>query len=56
MDKENKQVTLAVRMPEHLREAFVKTCEAQDYTASQVIRAWCVDYVKRNSQTSIFDK
>jgi len=45
--------TMQIRLPAELRKAFQEACEANDQTASQVVRAMMREYVSRNAQTKL---
>lgn len=47
------ETTMQIRLPADLRKAFQEACEANDQTASQVIRAMMREYVSRNAQASL---
>ncbi len=47
------ETTMQLRLPAELRKAFQEACEANDQTASQVLRAMMRDYVSRNAQTKL---
>jgi predicted transcriptional regulator len=53
---EQDQISFTIRIDKPLRDAFVETCKAQDRTASQLIRDFMREYIKRNSQRDIFSK
>lgn len=53
---EQKDKRLNVRAPEHLIDAFVAAAAGQDRTASQLIRDYMRDYVKKHGQTDLFSK
>ena len=46
--KPNKDKLFTCKVEEHLLEAFKKSCEGQDTTASQAVRAFMRDYVRKN--------
>jgi hypothetical protein len=47
------QSTLTIRLPAHLRDAFNASCESQDQTASQVLRATIRKYVAQHGQPDL---
>jgi hypothetical protein len=53
MDKE-KEKRLNVRAETHLVEAFIAAAESNDRTASQLIRDFMREYVKKHGQTDLF--
>lgn len=55
MEKE-KEKRLNVRAEAHLVEAFIAAAEANDRTASQLIRDYMREYVKKHGQTDLFKK
>lgn len=51
---ELKEKRLNVRAEAHLVDAFVAAAAAQDRTASQLIRDFMREYVKKHGQTDLF--
>jgi predicted HicB family RNase H-like nuclease len=51
---EIKEKRLNVRADAHLIDAFVAAAAGQDRTASQLIRDYMREYVKKNGQTDLF--
>jgi len=51
---EQKEKRLNVRAEAHLIDAFVAACAANDRTASQLIRDYMREYVKKYGQTDLF--
>jgi len=51
-----KETGLAIRIEPELKAAFVATAKSQDRTASQVLRNFMRDYVKKNGQTDLFKR
>lgn len=45
---------LPVRVDHHLKDAFIATCKSQDSTASQELRKFMRDYVKKYGQQDLF--
>lgn len=45
--------TKQFRAPAELLKAFQEACEANDQTASQVIRAMMREYIAKNAQTRL---
>lgn len=54
MADETQEKRLNVRADASLIDAFITCCEANDRTASQVVRDYMRDYVKRHGQTELF--
>ncbi|KQK32673.1 hypothetical protein [Acinetobacter baumannii] len=46
---------LPIRVDQELKEAFISCCKSQDSTASQELRKYMRDYVKRFSQQDLFN-
>lgn len=53
---EQKEKRLNVRAEAHLIDSFVAACAANDRTASQLIRDYMREYVKKHGQTDLFKK
>ena len=53
--KANKDKLFTCKVEEHLLEAFQRACGSQDITASQAVRAFMRDYVRKNGQGKLFD-
>ncbi len=51
-----KEKRLNVRAEAHLVEAFISAAEANDRTASQLIRDFMREYVKKHGQIDLFKK
>jgi len=49
-----KETGFTIRIEQELKDAFVATAKSQDRTASQVLRNFMRDYVKKNGQTDLF--
>ncbi len=49
----DKEVTLQIRIPLHLRDAFNAAAKDNDMTASQLLRAYIKQYIKSNEQGSL---
>lgn len=47
---EKPEARVVVRVPDHLRDSFVASCKGQDTTASQELRRFMRDYVKKHGQ------
>ncbi len=50
------QKTFPVRVDKALLEAFQFACKNNDQTASQVVRAYMREYVKKHGQQDLFKK
>ena len=48
-----KESGLTIRIDQELKAAFVATAKSQDRTASQVLRDFMRDYVKKNGQADL---
>ena len=48
------ETQLRVRLPEPLHRSFLAICRAQDQSASQVIRAYIREYVRKNAQADLW--
>lgn len=53
---EIKEKRFNVRADAHLIDAFVAAASNQDRTASQLIRDYMREYVKKHGQTDLFSK
>lgn len=53
---DNKEKRLNVRADAHLVDAFVAAAANQDRTASQLIRDFMREYVKKHGQTDLFGR
>lgn len=51
-----KETGFTIRIEQALKDAFVATAKSQDRTASQVLRNFMRDYVKKNGQTDLFKR
>jgi len=47
-------VQLPIRLDQNLKDAFLSTCKSQDTTASQELRKFMREYVKKHSQQDLF--
>jgi hypothetical protein len=45
--------SIVVRIDENLRDAFIESCKSNDTTASQELRRFMRDYVKKHGQKSL---
>lgn len=54
--KTKKEVVFAVRIDPDLRDAFIAFAQGQDRTASQLIRDFMREYVKKHGQRELFTK
>lgn len=52
MSEETKLFT--AKVDKHLLDAFKRSCEGQDTTASQAVRAFMRDYVRKHGQADLF--
>lgn len=52
----SKETAFTVRVEPDLKDAFLQAAKSQDITASQLIRAFMRDYVKKCGQTDLFKK
>ena len=46
-------INLTIRVPAQMRDAFIAACQANDVTASQVLRAAMRSYLERNAQSAL---
>lgn len=51
-----KDKLFTAKIDEPLLDAFKSVCAAQDITASQAVRAFMRDYVRRHNQGDLFAK
>lgn len=51
---DNKQVAFTIRIDEALKDAFISAAQSQDRTASQLMRDFMRDYVKKHGQRDLF--
>ena len=49
-----KEKRLNVKAESSLVDAFIACCEAQDMSASQIIRKYMRDYVRQHAQQDLF--
>ena len=54
--KANKDKLFTAKVDENLLKAFKHACENQDTTASQAVRAFMRDYVKKHGQAKLLTK
>lgn len=52
--KSSKDKLFTAKVDEHLLSAFKGACENRDTTASQAVRAFMRDYVRKNGQGDLF--
>lgn len=50
-----KSVNYTIKVPEHLRTVFNETCQSRDRTASQEIRDFMRQYIKKHGQQEMFN-
>lgn len=50
---ESDKTSLPVRVDQHLKDAFIEACRSNDTTASQELRRFMRDYVKKHAQKSL---
>ena len=48
------EAVIRARINEQEKKAFEDVCKSKDLTASQVLRAFIRDYIKKNAQRSMF--
>lgn len=51
-----KETGFTLRIEQGLKDEFVAAAKSQDRTASQVLRDFMRDYVKKNGQTDLFKR
>jgi predicted transcriptional regulator len=51
-----KEIAFTIRVEPDLKDAFVSAAKSQDRTASQLVRDYMRDYVKKHGQRDIFGK
>ena len=51
-----KTVLLQVRIPQELRDNFIRTVRSQDDNASRLIRHWIREYLREPSQPDLFER
>lgn len=56
MKAANKDIAFTIRVEQQLRDAFVSAAQSQDRTASQLVRDFMRDYVKKHGQRDLFGK
>jgi len=52
--KKEKIAMVRVRIDPQIKNAFDNACKSNDLSASQVIRAFINDYLKKNGQKDLF--
>ncbi len=50
---EDKKVTLGIRVEKNIRDTFLNCCKGNDVTASQEIRKFMREYIRKNQQQSL---
>ena len=45
---------LPIRVEQNLKDAFIATCKTQDSTASQELRKFMREYIKKHGQQDLF--
>ena len=53
--KPTKDRMFTCKVESNLLEAFQRVCTSQDITASQAVRAFMRDYVKKHGQAKLFE-
>jgi predicted transcriptional regulator len=53
---DKKEIAFTIRVEHSLKDAFVDAAKSQDRTASQLIRDFMRDYVKKHGQRDLFGK
>lgn len=48
------QVQLPIKLDSELKDAFISVCNSQDSTASQEIRKFMKDYIRKNNQPDLW--
>jgi predicted transcriptional regulator len=56
MTSQKKEIAFTVRVDSDLKDAFLSAAQSQDRTASQLIRDFMRDYVKKHGQRDLFGK
>ncbi len=56
MTSQKKEIAFTIRVEPSLKDAFVSAAQGQDRTASQLIRDFMRDYVKKHGQRDMFGK
>lgn len=51
-DKKKVEPLVGVRVSHAMRDAFYEACKNRDITASQAIRAFMLDYIKKHGDKS----
>lgn len=54
MSSKPKDIAFTIRVDSSLKDAFVSAAQSQDRTASQLLRDFMRDYVKKHGQRDIF--
>lgn len=54
MGNTTKTKLFTAKVDEQLLESFKRSCEGQDTTASQAVRAFMRDYVRKHGQGDLF--
>lgn len=49
-----KEIAFTIRVEPDLKDAFVAAAKSQDRTASQLVRDYMRDYVKKHGQRDLF--
>lgn len=54
MDKLSSQTQLPVKLDRELKDAFISCCKSQESSASQELRKFMREYVRKHSQQDLF--
>lgn len=54
MNKLSSQTQLPVKLDRELKDAFISCCRSQESSASQELRKFMRDYVRKHSQQDLF--
>lgn len=56
MSDNKKEIAFTIRVEPALKDAFLSAAQSQDRTASQLVRDFMRDYVKKHGQRDLFSK
>lgn len=56
MNDTKKEIAFTIRVEPALKDAFLSAAQSQDRTASQLLRDFMRDYVKKHGQRDLFSK
>lgn len=54
MSDNKKEIAFTIRVESALKDAFLSAAQSQDRTASQLLRDFMRDYVKKHGQRDLF--